>query len=1072
MAALKISLLASFQVTLDGQAINDFPTDKARALLAYLVVEHQHPHRREALAALIWPDQPDERARQSLRQALSSLRQTLHDTSNKSVPFLLVDRHEVQFNPAADFCLDVAIFADLAAFCQRHRHRAPGNCLPCLRRLEEMVALYAGDFLAGFVLPESAPFEEWAMLKREWLHCQAVEALGELAKYHEGRGDFVAARRFAQRQVQMEPWREEAHRQLMRVLAESGQRSAALAQYKACCRAMLSELGVPPTNETTNLYTAVLENRYQPDGEPPRMVNALPLAATPFMGRQAEQAELANLLADPDTRLVTLVGLGGVGKTRLAMQVATDHLGLFPNGVHWLDLAALPTAVLVTPAVAHRVGLIFSGKEAPEDQLLAYLRAKKLLLVLDNAEHLPELAELVANWLQAAPGLTLLVTSRERLALREERVYELEGLAYEAENGASEAVELFVSIARQVQRKFVPTPDDLSAIGAISRQVEGLPLALELAAAWTPDQSCGEIACALAHNADLLTTIWRNVPERQRSMQATFAHSWRLLSAQEQVSFAYLSFFQGGFTPAAALAVAEVNGAVLARLAAKSLLRRTGDGRYHLHGLIRQFAAQKLNDFAEEEARIASGHAAYYLSFLTDQEHALKSSTQDAALAAIDQEIGNIRLAWEWAVDQMAAGHLAAAELLRRGLESLYLFYALHSWYQAGAVLFARAATAVHPAIPNHQLLRGELLARQARCLEFTAPAEEAVALYQQSLTCFQAIGAHKECALPLYGLGYMAHIQGDYDQSRQYFAASLAHYRAVNDLWGEANVLSSLCLTQRRQGAFAEARLSGEESLAIRRVLGDRRGIASSQNNLALVYCALGDYVAAEAAGRESVDICRELGHTVGVANAFTGLVHVAFHERNWARAAHYQQKALALFQEVGDLWGVAIACNNLGQIVLAQGQLLQAQLHFQEGIALYRQLGIKTGLAHTLSNLGQVRAQLGDTTAAAQSLVEALSLAEELGDRPILLEGLARAAVLWAQECPGVRPLVVLAFSRQQPEMLQETREEVDPQYAALQAQFAPHETAVAEQVAASLTLTAVVSETLDILRQFATR
>ncbi len=1070
MTLLKISLLASFHVTLDGRAINDFSTDKARALLAYLVVERQYPHRREALASLIWPDQPDERARQSLRQALSSLRQVLQDTQKQADPFLLVDRHQVQVNPNANYWLDVAAFAELADVCQRHRHRALGQCLPCLQRLEQMVALYTGDFLAGFILADSAPFEEWALLKREWLHCQTVEAFSELANYYERRGDYAAARRMAQRQVQMEPWREEAHRQLMRLLAQSGQRSAALAQYRVCNKALWAELGVPPTQETTNLFTAVRDNQQQIYSERAPEVKGLSPACTPFVGRRMEQGELADMLANPDTRLIMLAGPGGIGKTRLAMQVALDQVGLFPDGVYWLDLTALPTLALVAPAVARRLGLVFSGKESPEAQLLAYLRTKKLLLVLDNAEHLPALAELVADWLPAAPGLLLLVTSRERLALREERIYGLEGLAYEAGNGLPEAVQLFINVAEQVQRKFVPTPADLAAIGAICRWVEGLPLALELAAAWTPDQSCGEIAQALTQDGELLTAVWRNAPERQRSMQATFEHSWCLLLPEDQVSFACLSFFQGGFTLAAAQVVAEVEGAVMARLVAKSLLRRSADGRYHLHGLIRQFAAQKLERFAGESARIAPRHAAYYLAFLAEQESALKGSQQDAALVAIDQEIGNVRQAWDWAVEQLTCGNATAAEWLQQGLESFFLFYALHSWYQAGAVLFARAVTAVHPAIPNQQLLRGELLARQARCLEFTAPAEEAVALYQESLACFQAIGADKACALPLYGLGYMAHIQGEYAQSRQFFAASLAQYRAAGDRWGEANVLSSLCLTQRRQGAFSEAQLSGEESLAIRRVLGDRRGVASSQNNLALVYCALGDYAAAEAAGRESVAICRELGHTVGVANAFTSLVHVAFHEQNWARAAHYQQEALALFREVGDLWGEAIACNNLGQIVLAQGEMMTAQVYFQEGIALYRQLGIKTGLAHTLSNLGQASLRLGDTPAAARSLAEALSLAAELGDRPIILEGLARAAVLWAQECPGVRPLVVLAFSRQQPEMLQETREEIAPHFAALQAQFAPRETAVAEQVAASLTLTAVVSETLEILRQFA--
>lgn len=227
-------------------------------------------------------------------------------------------------------------------------------------------------FLAGFSLNDSAVFEEWALLKREWLHCQAVEALAQLADYYERRGDVVAARRYAQQQVRLEPWREEAHRQLMRLLAADGQRSAALAQFETCRRALARELGVGPTAETINLYTAVREGGVLAVAANHTAVAGLPQPPAPFVGRVAESAELAEWLADPDGRLITLVGPGGIGKTRLAMHAAEAQVGLYPDGVYWVGLAAVHAAALIVPTIAQAVGLTLYGKEPPETRLLAF----------------------------------------------------------------------------------------------------------------------------------------------------------------------------------------------------------------------------------------------------------------------------------------------------------------------------------------------------------------------------------------------------------------------------------------------------------------------------------------------------------------------------------------------------------------------------------------------------------------------------------------------------------------------------------------------------------------------------
>ncbi len=628
MPRLSITLLGSFQTTLDGRPVTDFVTDKTRALLAYLAVERDRPHRRESLAGLLWPDQPDQDARRNLRQALFNLRQALSDTDAQ--PLLCVDRNDVQLNPDAEISVDVADCARWLEACDHHRHRRVEQCRPCVLRLEQLLTRYRGEFLAGFSLDDSTLFEEWLLLKREWLHGRAVEALIALAHYHERRGEYDQARRYAQRQVQAEPWREEAHRQLMRLLALDGQRSAALAQYQTCARVLRSELGVEPEAETQALFEQI-----KTSARPAPLAPALPIAPTPFVGRAIDRAELADRLADPAGRLITLIGPGGIGKTRLALHIADDQRGLFADGVHWAALGSISADELSVPTIASAVGLALYGKDPPLTQVINYLREKHVLLVLDNVEHLPGIAPVAADLLRQAPGLMLLVTSRERLALQEEWLYDVTGLSYPC--ASQDAVEeydaprLFAQSAQRVMRQFNLTDADRAAVQRICQLVEGMPLALEMAAAWTTTRSCAEIAQEIEHSLDLLATTLRNVPERQRSVRATFEHSWALLSDRERQIFARLSVFRGSFSAAAAQHVAAAHAADLAALGARSLLRHTPGNRFQVHELLRQFGAEKLAVQAAEAADVAAQHAAYYAALLAERETALKGAAQEAA---------------------------------------------------------------------------------------------------------------------------------------------------------------------------------------------------------------------------------------------------------------------------------------------------------------------------------------------------------------------------------------------------------------------------------------------------------
>jgi len=266
MARLSVALLGPLRITLDGQPVSAFAYNKARALLAYLAVEAERPHHRDALVGLLWPELPDTAARTNLRQALANLREAIGD-ANATPPFLLITRDTIQFNPASDYDLDISTFMALLAACESHAHRRLERCRSCAARMQQAISLYGGEFLAGFLVGGSAPFEEWQLRQRERLHQRALDTLACLADYFEQRGEDELARRYLQRQIELEPWREEAHRQLMRLLVRGGQRSAALAQYETCHRILERDLGIEPEAETTALYERIRDNALRIENE-------------------------------------------------------------------------------------------------------------------------------------------------------------------------------------------------------------------------------------------------------------------------------------------------------------------------------------------------------------------------------------------------------------------------------------------------------------------------------------------------------------------------------------------------------------------------------------------------------------------------------------------------------------------------------------------------------------------------------------------------------------------------------------------------------------------------------------
>jgi predicted ATPase/DNA-binding SARP family transcriptional activator/Tfp pilus assembly protein PilF len=1012
MAHLELALLGGFHAALDDTPITGFEGDKTRALLAYLAIKPAYPHRREALAGLLWPEFSDDAARRNLRYTLFKLRQALGEAED-APGFLLITPQTVALDPAADVHLDVTAFTDHRAACRAHRHRTPASCTTCHAHFAQMAALYQGELLHGFDLTGCQAFEEWLLLEREGLHRAAVEALGYLAAYHAARAEYTPALAYTYRQLDLEPWREAAHRQAMRLLAVRGDRSAALAQYAACRKALAEELNAEPSAETTALYAQLQTAGAVPlPGAPPA---PLPRSPTPLIGREAELRQLLEWLDSPDYPVVTIMGPGGVGKTRLAVEAARQQAGAFQDGVYWVPLAAVGTPDLLAGTIAQAVHLQPGPTEDPAAQLVRYLRDKELLLVLDNFEQLlpgGEATDLLLDILGSAPRLGLLVTSRERLGLHTECLLDLTGLALPPEPPArrratsrpaaqaappspdelltASAVQLFVECAQRTSPAFTLSPETAPGVVEICRLVGGLPLGIVLAAAWVRHVPPARIAASIRANLDFLTGSARAAAPQHRSLRAVFQHSWNLLAAEEQRVLRTLSLFRGGWEEEAAAQVAGAALPVLLSLVDKSLLRRDAAGRFDSHEVLRQYAGEQLDAVAAPERAAASRrYAAYFVGLAEEAEGGLKTGEQHRWLQRLEEEHDNLRAVLRWAREQ---GDVEVG--LRLG-GALWRFWSMHGYFREGrahlaAVLEMADAPGPAGAAQEDEPHTVQLTAVKAKAA-FGGGAlhmslgdfDTARALFEQSLALSRELGDRPGMAAALNTLGIVAHQQGNYATARELYAQSLALRRALGDQWGIATLLNNLGIMAHYQGDYEAAWALHAESLALRRALEDRRGIASSLENLGHAAHNRGHYEQARALYEESLALTRELADQWGSALLLFRLGNLAQNQADYTTARTLHDESLALRRELGDKQGIAASLNSLAIIAHQAGDGAAAQALAEESLRLRRELGDKWGIAGTLNTLGLVAHSRGEDAAAQALYTESLALRRELGDR-----------------------------------------------------------------------------------------
>lgn len=996
---LIVRLLGTTEIRLGNHWFSKLGSRKVQALFIYLIVTAK-PVARSLLTTLLWPEMGEKAAKNNLRTTLAKLKENLG-------AYLDITTATVAFHYRLPYHLDVeSLRIGLESAIAAHDIAA----------LQATLDLYQGEFLQGFHVRNAEPFEEWLLQEREQLHLLVLHAMETLLTLCIEQGEHTIGLDAGRKLLAIEPWSEIAHRQIMRLLAASGQRAAALAQYETCCKILSAELGIDPMPETTDLYRQIqlgtLPDLHLPHETrqqiAPTTIEAitdktLPTQAaipnnllTPldkFIGREEELAFISERLTAADCRLLTVVGLGGIGKSAIALVLGQRLLHSsnthFPDGIFFVSLAGieivgdynvdtLNPAMPIIGAIAEAIGYQFQGDQPAYTQLQAYLRRRRLLLILDNFEQLIAYSTTIVTLLTHAPDITVLVTSRIRLNVRGETIVLLHGLSllstddtqpfHEAATWQkSEAVVLFVERAQSLDPDFTANVETISAILQICQAVGGLPLALEMITAWVPLYSCAEIAEKLQRGHpenELLTTQFVDHPSRHQDIQTVFEDSWHLLSEGGQWALAQLSIFGGQFTRQAARVVAEIKLSDLMQLRNHSLLQVDADSSYSLHPLIKQFAVQKWQQLTRGQPQqrhlLQRAHSHYYLQEIMDLARAGQGKEVLEVIQRLQKTHAEIVRSWQWIVQDQDRIQI------QRSMVGLLRYLELTNQTSDGKALFGIAA--------EQQLgpIAAWLTVAQCHFLRRLADHDQARAQLEEVVEALDSEFTDKANAT----------MQGT------------AVEGGISPIVIHTFALSVLGWVHYEQGEYEKAHSCFSTAYRQAEATGDYTHLVQTLNGLGSVAFSRKQYTTARKHYRTALNYTQQQGDLHYTAVILGNLAAMAQATNAYTKAEHYLEMRLQLDQQTQNVRQMAISYQRLGQLALSRKRYAKAESHFRGSLTYFEQLGNSPEITHVLLDLGKSLLRQDQLQLAETQCLRSLQMAIHAQMMPRILSALTLLA------------------------------------------------------------------------------
>ncbi len=881
---LEAHLFGSPEFRQDGEALPRLATHKTTSLLAYLILHKHSPHSREKLAALLWGDVPDERARRSLRTALANIRRIIgHE-------LLVTDRQTVQINPGIPVWADAHELSKIADSAAQEE----------VANLQYAIDLYRGDLLADF-------YDDWILRERDHYQALYLDLLLRVTQLMRSRSDYGSAIEYAERALESDPANERAHQHLMFCRLASGDRTGALRQYEKCRLLLQEELAAEPSPETTALYRWLA--RAPANALEARITN-LPIPLTSFIGRRREMARVKELLAQ--ARLVTLTGPGGCGKTRLAIQVASDVVDSFTDGVWWVDFAPLMDASLISQTVARVLGIHEAPNVPMSASLVNTLHPRNILLVLDNCEHLVDgIARLAMTLLRACPKLKILTTSREALGVLGETILCVPSLSFPMRPGLLpgekledyESVRLLAERAVAVKTDFELGMENASAVAQICRRLEGIPLAVELAAARVKVLSVHEVAARLDDRFSLLTAGSRTTLPRHQTLRAAVDWSWNLLSEKEQALLPRLSVFVGGWTLEAAEVVCsdavspsevlDLTASLVDKCLVEVVEGHGGETRYRMLETVRQYGLERLDEAGQVEAT-RHRHSHFFAELAERAEPRLRGPKMRAWLERLEVEHDNFRTALEWSLAQQSS------ESSLRFAGALGVFWRKRGYLSEGRAWLERLLARAQNASPE---LRAKAVAPASWLARDLGDYERARALQREGLEILRAAGGKLAMGDMLIQGGLLAVYENDPQRAFDCFDECLALSEELSYRWGRAMALVNLAhaaLFDLRWDARARSRC--EEALELFKELDDE----TEQAHALIILGAGAHYENDDRRGRvqlkQAVSICRQAGDKRQLAWATTVLSLMMRRVGSVDEASLVAKEGLRLAAELGE--------------------------------------------------------------------------------------------------------------------------------------------------------------------------